>query len=144
MAGAPLPEPEAGVGARGDAAGAAGLGASLRQLGGTLLGIAHTRLDLLATEVEEEKRRLLSVMAWGAFGVLMASVSLVFLAAFVSVLFWDTHRLGVLGGLVLAFSGACAVAFWQVRVRLRESQGMLRETLAELDADRQALHKGAS
>lgn len=122
---------------------APGLGASLRQLGGTLLGIAHTRLELLATEVEEEKRRLLAVMAWGAFGVLMASVSLVFLAAFVSVLFWDSRRLLVLGGLVLAFAAACALAFWQVRVRLRESQGLLRETLAELEADRQTLHKGA-
>lgn len=115
----------------------------MRQLGGTLLGIAHTRLELLATEVEEEKRRLLAVMAWGAFGVLMASVSLVFLAAFVSVLFWDSRRLLVLGGLVLAFAAACALAFWQVRVRLRESQGLLRETLAELEADRQTLHKGA-
>lgn len=140
MAGEPLPGSDAGAGAH---AGAAGLGASLRQLGGTLLGIAHTRLGLLATEVEEEKRRLLSVMAWGAFGVLMASVSLVFLAAFVSVLFWDTHRLAVLGGLVLGFATACALAFAQVRMRLGESQGMLRETLAELEADRQALHRGS-
>lgn len=121
-------------------AGAGGLGASLRQLGGTLLDIAHTRLDLLATEIEEEKRRLLAVMAWGAFGVLMASVGLVFLAAFVSVLFWDTHRLLVLGGVTAAFFAACVLALRQVRVRLAESQGMLRDTLAELEADRKALH----
>lgn len=121
-------------------AGAGGLGASLRQLGGTLLDIAHTRLDLLATELEEEKRRLLAVMAWGAFGVLMASVGLVFLAAFVSVLLWDTHRLLVLGGVTAAFFAACVLAFRQVRVRLAESQGMLRDTLAELEADRKALH----
>ncbi|MCH8179421.1 MAG: phage holin family protein [Proteobacteria bacterium] len=120
-----------------------GLGASVRQLGGTLLEIAHTRLELLAVEVEEEKRRLLAVMAWGAFGVLMASVGLVFLAAFLSVLLWETHRLAVLGGLSLLFFGLCGLAVRQVGRMLRASEGMLKDTLAELDADRKALHDPA-
>ncbi len=113
---------------------------SLRQLGGTVLDIAHTRLELLATEVEEEKRRLLAVMAWGAFGVLMGCMGLVFLAAFVCLLFWDTHRLPVLGGITVAFFLACAAGRWQVLAFLAEPQGMLQDTLAELDADRKALH----
>ena len=70
----------------------------------------------------------------------LTAVGLVFLAAFVSVLFWDTHRLLVLGGVTVAFFAACVLAFRQVRVRLAESQGMLRDTLAELEADRKALH----
>ena len=54
-----------------------GLGDSLRQVGGTLLEMAHTRLSLVANEIEAEKRQWLAVMAWTAFGVLMATVSLV-------------------------------------------------------------------
>lgn len=119
-----------------------GLGSSLRQLSGTVLDIARTRLALLATEVEEEKRRLLAVMAWGGFGILMGSVALVSLAAFVTVLFWDTHRLLVLGLLTLGFVGLCTLAAWQVRTLLGESAEPLRETLAELDADRKALQDG--
>jgi uncharacterized membrane protein YqjE len=118
----------------------AGLGDSVRRLAGTVVGIAHTRLALLATELEEEKHRLLSVMAWGAFGVLMASMGLVFLAAWVTVLLWESHRLWALGGVTAAFFGACAVAWWQVHRHMARAQGLLQATLAELETDRQALH----
>lgn len=117
----------------------AGLGDSLRQVGSTLLEMAHTRLCLVATEIEAEKRQWLAVMAWTAFGVLMATVSLVCLAALLTLLCWDTHRLWVLGGLVLAFGALGGLALWQVRRRLRASGGLLHDTLAELEADGRAL-----
>ena len=116
-----------------------GLLSSLQGLFATLMGMAHTRLDLLATELEEEKLRLLQVLAWGAAAVLVGCVGLVFLAAFVTLLFWDSHRLLVLGLMTAFFSMACAVAVQRVFHHLRSAPGLLQASLAELEQDRLAL-----
>lgn len=116
-----------------------GLGASLQGLMATLLAIVHTRLELLATEIEEEKRRLLATVAWGAVGVLVGCFTLAFAAVFVTVLFWDHHRLWVLGLMTLLFGAISAWAMHRVKVLVRESGDMLAATLAELEADRRAL-----
>ncbi len=80
-----------------------GLFASLRGLIATAIGLARTRLELLATELEEEKLRLLSMLLYGLAAFLMLGAGLVLLAIFLTVLFWDSHRLLVLGALTLVF-----------------------------------------
>jgi uncharacterized membrane protein YqjE len=129
--------------------GVAQLGASLRasvgQLGETLLALGRNRLALLANELEAEKRRLLSVMAWGAFGVLMGSVALVCMAALVAAAFWDTpHRLLVMGLITLVFVGLCAGAVRQVRALLLPDDGLLQASLAELHADGAAFQQAVA
>ena len=119
--------------------GARGLRASLQGLMVTMMAIFQTRLALLSTELEEEKQRLLATMAWGAVAILMGCFALAFFAVFVAVLFWDTHRLLALGVMGLLFLASSAAACWQVRRLSLASAGMLTATLAELEADRQAL-----
>lgn len=121
-----------------------GLGASLQGLMATLLAILHTRLELLATEIEEEKRRVLATVAWGAVAVLVGCFALAFAAVFITVLFWDSHRLWVLGMMTLAFGVISAWAMHRVKTLVQESGAMLSATLAELDADRQALTPSAT
>lgn len=116
-----------------------GLGSSLQGLMATLVAIFHTRLALLVTELEEEKRRLLATVAWGAVGVLVGCFTLAFAAVFVTVLFWDHHRVWVLGLMTLLFGAISAWAIHRVKVLVRESGDMLAATLAELEADRRAL-----
>lgn len=116
-----------------------GLGASLQGLMATLVAIFHTRLALLVAEIEEEKRRLLATVAWGAVAVLVGCFALAFAAVFITVLFWDSHRLLVLGLMTLAFALIGAWAMHRVKVLLQESGELLTATLAELEADRQAL-----
>lgn len=130
--------------ASGPAAPAAGaaLQSSLRSLGATVLGIAHTRLELLSLELEDEKQRLLGVLAWGALAVVLGGLGLVFLAGWLTVLFWDTHRLLALGSFAAVFLLLTVFAAWRVRALLRASQGWLSASLAELEADRQALAAG--
>lgn len=120
---------------------------SVQGLAATLMAIFQTRLALLATEVEEEKQRLLAVLAWGAVAILMGTVASVFLAGFITVLFWDTHPLLVLGLLTLAFALVCLWAVKRVQAVTQAPGGMLADTLAELQADHDALlaaAKGAS
>lgn len=124
---------------KGPASQGQGLGASLQGLLATLLAIVHTRLELLATEVEQEKRRMLATLAWGAVAVLLACFTLAFAAVFITVLLWESHRLWVLGMMTLSFG---VISFWamqKVKALTSGTDLMLSATLAELDADRQAL-----
>jgi uncharacterized membrane protein YqjE len=116
-----------------------GLGASLQGLGATLSAILHNRMALLALDLEEERTRVLAVLAWGAVGVLMGSVALVCAAAFVTVLFWDTHRVLVLGLISAGFTALCVLAICQARAWMAGGAGLLSATMAELDADRSTL-----
>lgn len=105
----------------------------------TMMAIFQTRLSLLTTELEEEKQRLLATMAWGAVAILLGCFALASFAMLVAVLFWDTHRLLALGVMALLFLALSVAACWQVRRLSQASAGMLAATLAELEADRQAL-----
>lgn len=115
-----------------------GLLSSLRQLTATSLALLHTRLALLAVELEEEKRRLLRVLAWGAITVFLGCVGLVFLAGLVVLAFWDTHRVLACVGVTLSFFGLTGLAAWRVSVNL-STPGLLTATLQELQDDQAAL-----
>lgn len=119
--------------------GAGRLLSSLQSLSATLMAILQTRLALFATEIEEEKQRLLAVLGWGAVAVLMGTVASVFFAGFITVLFWDSHPLLALGGLTLAFALVCGLAWQRVNAIVQAPGGVLSATLAELQADHDAL-----
>lgn len=120
-----------------------GLWASVQNLLATLIAILQTRVELVATELEEEKRRLLGVMAWGAVSVLMACFSLVFMAVFATVLFWE-DRVVVLGTITVLFLVAGGLAWRRVGKLLQTSSGLLSASIAELEGDRQALAAAAA
>lgn len=116
-----------------------GLQASLRALLSTTMAIVETRLALFATELEEERQRLLATLAWGAVAVLLGCFALAFAAVLVAAAFWDTHRLLVLSLMTGCFLVLCLVAIWRVRMLMQASGGLLSATLAEFEADRKAL-----
>jgi len=117
----------------------AGLLASLRGLLATTLALVQNRFELLATELEEEKLHLLGILAYGAAAVLLLCIGMVFLALFITLVFWDSHRLLVVGGCTLAFllGGGCALLLAQRQ--LRSGTRLFAASLAELQQDRQAL-----
>ena len=116
-----------------------GLFDSLKALLATLLGIAHTRVELISTEVEEQFARLVSLLVWGLVALFFAFTGVILSAIAVVVVFWDSNRLlaaGLLGGLFIAIgTGAALIA----RRRLRERPKLLAATLAELERDRETL-----
>ncbi len=116
-----------------------GLSDSLRRLAGTGVALVQTRFELLAAELEEEKLRLGSLVVFAAAAILLLDLGIVLLAVFLTVAFWDTDRLLVLGILTTAFlvSGAIAAA---AAVRLARTRSRLfAASLAELAEDREAL-----
>lgn len=116
-----------------------GLLESLRELAASAIALVHTRLELLATELEEERLRLMRLLAWGCVAVFFLSLGAVMLTLFVVAAFWETHRLLVLGaaaGLYLAAGIAAALA---LRNAARARSRLFSATLAELEHDRKDL-----
>jgi uncharacterized membrane protein YqjE len=103
------------------------------------LALVQTRLDLLVTEIEEERVRLLQLLFWAAGALFAIVLGLLLLVMLIIVIFWDTHRvaaLAVLAGLFLAAGTAMAAV---VRAIMRERPRMFSATLAELGKDRESL-----
>jgi uncharacterized membrane protein YqjE len=124
-----------------DRASAGGLFHSLSSLLGTLVGVAHTRLQLLTTELQEEVQRAAQLLVW-AFISLFAAMMALFLGALTVIfVFWDTHRL--LAALVMTalLFGIAVIAALVLQAKLKSRPAILDETLAELAKDRDRLRK---
>jgi len=63
----------------------------------TLLEILQTRVEIVATEFEEERLRLRELVVFGILTLFFVGVGLTLLTLFVVVLYWDSHRIAVLG-----------------------------------------------
>lgn len=118
---------------------ATGLFASLRNFAATAVAIAHTRLELLANELAEEKIRLGQLLVFGVVALFGLVVGAIFLAAFITVLLWDSHRLLALGGFSVLFLGMGIYAVFQLRIRASAGGKLFSASLAELGKDRQQL-----
>jgi uncharacterized membrane protein YqjE len=116
-----------------------GLFDTAKSLLASLLDIVHTRIDLLATELEEERERLLaawSMMLVALFCLGLGTLLLVFL---VVVAFWDSYRIQVLAALTAVFLAGGAAALGLARSSLRSKPKLFAATLSELAKDRQQL-----
>lgn len=119
--------------------GRGGLFSSLRGLATTGLALLQTRLELLAVELQEEKERVLSLALYGVAGAILMSAGVVFLAIFLTVAFWETNRLAVLGVVTVLLLGGGGVCLWLARRQARSGSRLFVGSLAEIAADRQAL-----
>lgn len=117
------------------------LAASLRGFLDSGLATLQTRLELLVVEAQEEKLRLSALL----FNVVLASLLIgfgtVFLAAFLTVLFWDEHRLLALGLGTAALFGAGLFAASNAAGEIRRGSRLFAASLAELARDRDALRR---
>ena len=108
---------------------------SLVQLGGTLLGVAQTRLELLTTELSEDLARSAEILLWAAVALLAAVLTALLAGLAVVVYFWDTHRMCAVLGVTAAYALLAAAAALGARRRLRAKPRLLDATRAELEHD---------
>jgi uncharacterized membrane protein YqjE len=120
----------------------AGLFASLRGFAATSAALLRTRLDLFKLEAREEVGRVSGLLLWGVAAVLLGVAGLVFLAVFLTVLFWDSHRLLALGIFAALFLGAAGLAVATALRLLRQGSQLFAASLAELRRDEDALRAG--
>ena len=118
---------------------ATGLFQSLSNFAGSLIAIAHTRLQLLTTELQEEVRQVGAILLWAFVAAFTALLGL-FLAALVFIFaFWDTHRIAASLAMIGMFVGMAIFAALVLRKKLRDKSPLLDDTLAELAKDRDNL-----
>jgi len=113
--------------------------ASVRQLLATGVETLRVRLELLSTEVEQEKIRLFDAVLWAGLALLLLGMGLLFLCGLIVVLLWDQHRLLALGGLTVVFLGSGYWVLQIARTRLRAPGGLFASSVAELERDRSEL-----
>ena len=116
-----------------------GLFDSLRSLIATLVAMAHTRIELFGTEVEEELQRVLALAAGAVIVLVLATLALLFSGLVVIAAYWDTHRMAAAVCVAIGFSTLAVVSYFVVRKQTRRRSRLLSATLAELEHDLEKL-----
>jgi uncharacterized membrane protein YqjE len=101
----------------------------------TLLAIIQTRLELLGNEIEEERLRVRQMLFYGSAALFFLGMTIMLLTVFIVVVFWDSYRLQVLGGLTLLFLVA-GLSFWRILRNIANTRPRLfSASLSELSDD---------
>lgn len=117
----------------------AGLFDSLRQLAGTALELVQVRLELLVSDLEIEKLRLVDVALRALLGLMLVGLGLVLLIGFVLLLLWDSYRLPAMAALTLLCLFGGLALLQAAKRRLHLGEAMFAATRAELERDQTAL-----
>lgn len=124
---------------RGTVVPAKGLLEALGDLAATLVAMVHLRLELLATDLEEDWGRLLSLILTSLGAVFFLGIGVVLSALLLVVLFWDTHRILTLSLLAAVFLATGLAAVIQAKRLARTRPRLFASSLSELVKDRQQL-----
>lgn len=116
-----------------------GLFDSLRTLSVSLVGIVHTRLQLLSVDMAEEREHFTSMLVVGLLALFCFGVGIVLLSILIVAAFWESHRLLALGGLAGLFLATGAGVGWFALHKIRTKPRLFEASLTELVKDRQQL-----
>jgi len=119
-----------------------GLMGSVKRLLSTLTSIVSTRLELLVNELQEERLRLTQMLLFALFALFCFGMGILLLTVFIAVLFWDDHRLAVLGALSALFFALGALMVMLLRSKAQAKSRLFSASLAELANDREQLKTG--
>ncbi|HEY0721188.1 MAG TPA: phage holin family protein [Gammaproteobacteria bacterium] len=116
-----------------------GLFESLSMLVATLVATAHTRLELLSVDLEEEREHLFSIMLLAIAAMFLLGLGIVLASILLVVVLWESHRLLVLG-LLTAFFLLLGAAVWAYALhKIRTKPRLFTSSLDELNKDHEQL-----
>ena len=118
---------------------AQGLLDSLQNVARTAIALVQTRLELFASEIDEQRALLARIAMLAAVAAFCLGLAVVLAVLFVVVFFWDTNRLLAIGALAGALGAAGVFALLMLRAAVRARPRLLAATLAELRKDRSRL-----
>jgi len=116
-----------------------GLLAALRRLAATAVDLLRTRGELLATEIEEERARLVRLIVLAVIAGFFLAIGVITLTIFIILVSWDRHGLLVAGVLAAIYLGIGMVSAFGVRKLAQERSKLFSASLAELRKDRDQL-----
>jgi uncharacterized membrane protein YqjE len=100
-----------------------------------MVGLAHTRLELLSVEVQEEVARFTRLLLWALVAIISGALGVVFVAMSILIALWDTHRLAAAVALAGLFLALGALAAWSARRMFRARPRLFDASLRELARD---------
>ena len=118
---------------------APGVIAALRSLAANTVAIVHTRLELLANEVEEERLRTLQIVLLAVIALFCAAVGVLLITTWIVVALWEQYRLATLAALALAYLIAAGIALRKLKAKTAVRPKLFSTSLAELARDRDLL-----
>jgi uncharacterized membrane protein YqjE len=108
---------------------------SIRTTLSTTAKLIRTRLEVLSTELEEQREWMQHLVLLAVAGLFFVSMGLVMLTLFVVALFWESHPVAVMG----AFAGVyLAVGIWAMltfRNKIKVRPRLFQTTTEELAKD---------
>lgn len=125
---------------RGGEAGQQGLFAALKNSFATLIAIGKTRAELLVTEIEEEKFRLMTLWAKAIGAAFLLCVGLILAVFCLALAFWE-HRVMVFGLFAALFIIVGLVLVASLRRQTAQPSKLFKASLSELEADMAALRR---
>lgn len=121
----------------------AGLFTTLKALSSNLLAIIQTRLELLSTDVAEERERLLKLLVMVLVALFCLGVGVLLLALLIVIALWESHRLYALAGMIAFFLIVGASVGWMALQKSRSQPRLFDASINELAKDRQDLTAGS-
>lgn len=116
-----------------------GLLESLSVFATTLVSIAHTRLELLSTDLEEDRAHLILLVVQYLIAAFFLMVGLVIAIILIVFVLWENHRMFALslvaGFFLLMGLGIACYAIYKTKTKPR----LFSASLSELVKDQQAL-----
>ncbi|MDX8380009.1 MAG: phage holin family protein [Gallionella sp.] len=116
-----------------------GLLDSIKRLLSTLTTVAATRLELLANELHEARLHLEQILLYSILALFCFCMMIMLLTVFIVVLFWDDHRLLVLGGLGAVFFVLAVSLMAHVQRIVKAKPKLFSASLAEFSKDKTQL-----
>ena len=113
----------------------------LAKFAADLVAIAHTRLALLSTDIEEEREHLLSLIRWTLISLFFMMLGLLLVAVLLIVLLWENYRLTAIAGLAGFFLAAGAITWYIAKRKAKLKPKLFWSSLMELEKDRQHLDR---
>jgi uncharacterized membrane protein YqjE len=100
----------------------------------TLRAMAGNRIELFLLEVQEERIRIFDALFLLAAGLVCIMMALIMITFTVVIIFWDTHRLLVLGLLIAGYAVGALWALSRLRLLLSRWQAF-SATLGQIKKD---------
>jgi len=119
------------------------LAESVARLAATLLAVVQNRVELVATEVEEESLRYFSYLMLSLAAMFCIGVAVVLGVLLLVVVFWDTHRIAILTALIALFALAGVTMALRVRNQYRDKPRLLGHSMTELARDSELIRPPA-
>jgi len=116
-----------------------GLLAVLRRLATTVVDLLRTRLGLLATELEEERGRIVHFLVLALSAGFLLALGIVSLTFFIILIAWETHPILIAGLLTATYLGVGVVLAVKARNIINTKTRLFSARLEELRKARDGL-----